>query len=108
MILPTGTNCETNIDECASSPCQSGGTCIDAVSGYTCDCPDDRAGLRCQFESTCISNPCQNGARCSDPPGGVGDPICDCILGFEGDLCEINIDECASNPCGQYGESKGH
>jgi len=29
---------DTDINECASNPCQSGGTCNDLVNGYTCTC----------------------------------------------------------------------
>lgn len=28
----TGENCEVNIDDCASKPCQNGGTCTDEVA----------------------------------------------------------------------------
>ena len=28
-----------DIDECASSPCKNGGTCVDAVNSFTCQCP---------------------------------------------------------------------
>ena len=28
----------TDIDDCASAPCENGGVCIDAVNSYTCDC----------------------------------------------------------------------
>ncbi len=41
-----GTNCEENIDECASNPCQYGGTCIDGVS--KCTCGLDFSGLHCE------------------------------------------------------------
>lgn len=36
----TGRNCETDIDECATTvePCLNGGRCQDAVNNYTCDC----------------------------------------------------------------------
>ena len=27
-----------DIDECASSPCQNGGACVDGVNGFTCNC----------------------------------------------------------------------
>ena len=40
----------TDIDECESSPCLNGGTCMDEVNGYNCTC----------------------------------------ILGWEGDMCEIS------------------
>lgn len=34
----TGPTCAVNIDECVSQPCQNGGTCIDSVNGFTCQC----------------------------------------------------------------------
>ncbi|CAJ0956914.1 unnamed protein product [Ranitomeya imitator] len=47
------TNCSytgyaLNIDECQSSPCAYGATCIDEINGYRCTCPSGRAGPRCQ------------------------------------------------------------
>lgn len=33
-----GDDCEININECLSSPCQHGGICIDGVNNYTCSC----------------------------------------------------------------------
>lgn len=36
----TGTFCEIDINECQSSPCQNGGTCIDLENSYACYCPD--------------------------------------------------------------------
>jgi len=33
-----GDDCEININECLSSPCQHGGVCIDGVNNYTCAC----------------------------------------------------------------------
>ena len=34
----TGTDCSVEIDECSSSPCQQGSTCVDSVGSYTCVC----------------------------------------------------------------------
>ena len=36
-----------DIDECASNPCKNGGTCIENIGGYSCDCPDGYAGENC-------------------------------------------------------------
>ena len=37
-----------DIDECASSPCQNGGNCIDIVNGHTCNCIDGYDGANCE------------------------------------------------------------
>ena len=34
----SGHNCGTNIDDCASFPCQHGGTCVDGADTYICVC----------------------------------------------------------------------
>ena len=34
----TGKDCETNIDDCASTPCQNHKRCIDGEDAYTCEC----------------------------------------------------------------------
>ncbi|XP_028815099.1 cubilin [Denticeps clupeoides] len=43
-----GTNCDSNVNECASNPCQNGGTCADGVNGYTCTCTSQWTGPQCQ------------------------------------------------------------
>ena len=37
-----------------------------------------------------------NGATCTD---GVDSYICNCVAGYEGKLCQVNIDDCSPNPC---------
>lgn len=39
----------TDIDECASAPCQNGGTCIDQEDSFKCECPQAWEGNVCQF-----------------------------------------------------------
>ena len=37
-----------DIDECASSPCQNGGSCTDQVNGYICNCVNGYHGTDCE------------------------------------------------------------
>ena len=46
--------CFTDIDECASAPCQNGGTCIDQVNGYLCQCAPGYTDLQCQTGTNVI------------------------------------------------------
>lgn len=38
-----------DMDECASSPCAQGGTCIDLDNGFECLCPPQWAGKTCKI-----------------------------------------------------------
>ena len=96
-----GDRCETNYDDCFSSPCQNGGTCIDGLQDYTCQCPMGTSGKDCNVNmNECESEPCQNGATCTN---GFGGPVCDCPPGYYGDLCQYSYflvsKHCDSNPC---------
>ena len=37
-----------DFDECASYPCQNGGTCTDGIDGYECNCIPGHTGVFCQ------------------------------------------------------------
>ncbi|KAK7080255.1 DNA repair protein Rad9,Rhp9, partial [Halocaridina rubra] len=110
-----GDQCEINIDDCDPSPCQHGSTCSDLVKDYSCLCFDGYTGKNCEEDiAECEALPCQNGATCLERSNltlydynifsnfsyeTAGGFICECLPGFAGDTCEINIDECASDPC---------
>lgn len=110
-----GDQCQINIDDCESSPCQHGSTCSDLIKDYNCLCYDGYKGKNCEEDiAECEMLPCQNGATCLERSNltlyeynifsnfsyaAAGGFICQCLPGFMGDYCEINIDECASNPC---------
>ena len=36
-------------NECQSTPCINGGTCVDAVNGYTCSCTSGWEGTLCDI-----------------------------------------------------------
>ncbi|MFE8596283.1 LamG-like jellyroll fold domain-containing protein [Archangium violaceum] len=38
--------CEPN--DCSPNPCQNGGTCVDGVNSYTCQCPSGWTGTNCE------------------------------------------------------------
>lgn len=38
----------SDIDECASNPCQNNGTCNDHINQYNCTCVEGYSGYQCQ------------------------------------------------------------
>ena len=55
------------IDECASNPCDNGGTCTDLKDDVKCDCMGGYSGKFCEIENDeCLSDPCYQGATCVD------------------------------------------
>ncbi|XP_014328981.2 protein crumbs homolog 2-like [Xiphophorus maculatus] len=60
--------------------------------------------LGCSSAPVCDSGPCLNGATCEDLFNKFG---CVCDTGWEGELCETDTDDCASQPC-VYGSCKDY
>lgn len=102
-----------DIDECASAPCQNGGTCVNQEDAFKCDCPQAWEGNVCQFGKSvfwstqkqinwliefrvidadeCLTNPCINAVSCTNL---VGDYHCKCRVGWMGKNCDQNINDC--------------
>ncbi|XP_031431396.1 sushi, nidogen and EGF-like domain-containing protein 1 isoform X2 [Clupea harengus] len=98
----TGRRCQIDVDECASYPCQNGGTCADRVNGFMCLCQPGFTGPLCEKDvDECQSDPCLNGAECVQ---GVDNFVCVCAPGYTGPLCETDIDDCEPMPCLNGGE----
>jgi hypothetical protein len=95
--------CDTNIDECASNPCQNSGVCSDQVNGFVCNCGGTgHSGDFCEINvDDCTPSICQHGGVCTD---GISTVTCDCSgTGYSGDRCQDNIDDCLSAPCNNGG-----
>ena len=44
----------SDINECESSPCANGATCMDKVNGYNCTCLDGFEGDNCQTSKSIL------------------------------------------------------
>ena len=92
----TGVNCQTQIDHCQSKPCQNDGTCTSDSENFYCSCKDNfGTGIFCEFiEDKCLifgKNKCLNGECFVDEDQ---EAFCECDVGFTGEHCETDIDQC--------------
>ncbi|XP_060773694.1 protein jagged-2b isoform X4 [Neoarius graeffei] len=102
----TGTYCHENVNDCVSSPCRNGGTCIDGVNSFQCFCPDGWEGKLCDLNvNECSRNPCKNGGRCQDL---VNDFYCECADGWKGKTCHSRESQCDSSTCANAGTCYDH
>jgi hypothetical protein len=97
-----GTDCDQDIDGCATNACVNG-SCEDVAApgtGYTCNCDPGYDGTLCdQDEDGCAGNQCANGSTCVDNVAPAIGYTCDCLSGWEGALCQNDIDGCVGNSC---------
>ncbi|KAJ8884047.1 hypothetical protein PR048_015904, partial [Dryococelus australis] len=77
-MLSAGPTCQLSNDICLSNPCQNGGTCINQVNGYMCNCTEYFMGDNCQLEyDACSSSPCEHNGTCLSQTN-KREYICEC------------------------------
>uniref|UniRef100_A0A8C2DMQ4 Delta-like protein n=1 Tax=Cyprinus carpio TaxID=7962 RepID=A0A8C2DMQ4_CYPCA len=96
----TGTYCHENINDCESSPCRNGGTCIDKINAYQCICADGWEGHNCENIDDCSMNPCRDRGVCRDL---VNDFYCECENGWKGKTCHSRESQCDEATCNNGG-----
>ena len=87
----TGDDCETEINECANSPCENGGSCNVCMH------------LPLLLTTSLSKFGCSLLTKLLSPLFGLQDLIgtysCDCLPAYTGDDCDEEVDECQPNPC---------
>ena len=100
----TGATCEDNVDECTlgTDNCDENAVCGDTDGDFTCVCSANYNGdgTSCTVKDCEIGETadawtiaCVNGAA----TGTAGNCICGCDTGWEGALCDQDINECLEN-----------
>ncbi|XP_034464842.1 protein eyes shut homolog isoform X2 [Hippoglossus hippoglossus] len=95
-----GRACSENVNDCWSQPCLKGGLCMDLINDYICHCPLGSKGKDCSVDiDLCSFGICgEHTLICAETSDGQN-VSCTCERGFAGPFCEINLNDCKSNPC---------
>uniref|UniRef100_A0A6Q2XNC4 Notch receptor 3 n=1 Tax=Esox lucius TaxID=8010 RepID=A0A6Q2XNC4_ESOLU len=90
-----------DINECLSMPCQNDATCLDRIGEFTCIC---MPGITTPPPTVCL-----NGGINTEEDHEIMPPGFRCFCsanvrlirppGYMGTYCEVDVDECDSNPC---------
>uniref|UniRef100_W5U6J6 Protocadherin Fat 2 n=1 Tax=Ictalurus punctatus TaxID=7998 RepID=W5U6J6_ICTPU len=82
---------------CASNPCENGGTCQENFNReFSCSCPLQFMGTRCELNNPCASQPCGHGSLCVPK---IEAYICNCSEQIPGSRCELMKEECSKDSC---------
>jgi hypothetical protein len=124
QLQPFGGNCDIDVNECDSNPCQNGATCVDSsetgfiaagvslhtyrclcLAGFTnglCEYP-----FRGEYSSQCSIEESSREGSPDEFTFYTGllsqGPKAQSILRFAAGNCNIDVDECWSNPCQNEG-----
>jgi Notch-like protein len=86
-------NCDLDVDECDSSPCQNGATCTESsveasvsVNAYQCTCVAGFANGVCEYDFIVDSGP-----ECDEQESSAS-------VALTGN-CDLDVNECDSSPC---------
>lgn len=94
----TGPSC-ADVDYCAASTCQNGGTCANGPSAAVCTCASGWTGATCAQVDHCAGVLCQNGGTCAND---VSSYTCTCQPHYSGATCGT-YDPCNPTPCANGG-----
>uniref|UniRef100_A0A8B9NZ42 Protein eyes shut n=1 Tax=Apteryx owenii TaxID=8824 RepID=A0A8B9NZ42_APTOW len=75
---------------CGYAVCKNNGTCQVEGSGFSCSCPQQWIGNRCEQSIYCSENRCGSQALCIPQPI-LFSYICVCALGWSGKYCDNKI-----------------
>lgn len=93
-----GDHCEDNIQECASDPCQHGSTCLDGINQYECVCWPGTLQLSTRTVNQMMSITEEKSGVYETSPA-----LPSMWTGYEGENCQVDINECEQNPCDNSG-----
>eukprot|EP00329_Picozoa_sp_Boothbay-MS584-11_P001434 20021_1 len=104
-----GGKCGVDVNECASNPCINGAACADSQTPFVCSDLANFSGPGCNqwLNSDAYTNSSTDAYSCRCTPGwanGICSPgfidqyFVECTIA-EGGSCDVDINECSSDPC---------
>ncbi|XP_078492109.1 protein jagged-1b [Ciona intestinalis] len=121
----SGKRCELEEGYCEPNPCENGAQCFNLNDDYFCNCSSKYEGKNCsELRNVCDRRTCEVIDSCtihvSSNESALGYVVqesgicgnhgtcrslhnnayqCRCDLGFEGEHCELNVDDCVNSRC---------